>query len=440
MTVVSSRIGEDLLEDAARIMGGALTTSEWFRSIPPCRLTPLDADSAVVICRGLSANITVLRTPSGLIMADTGAIDTAAQIRDAIRQWEPSKPVHTIVYTHGHFDHCNGTALYDAEAKLKGWTPPRVIAHADVRRRFQRYERTASLNSAINKRQYSRPAFEWPTRYRYPDQVFHDELRLEFDGEPFHLFHGRGETDDHTWLWAPRRRLIAAGDFVMWAAPNAGNPQKAQRYALDWSVALRAMIELEPEFLIPGHGPPLVGAGAIRTYLEATARWLETLHDQTVALLNDGYRVDEIVQRVRVPADLAHLPWLQPTYDDPEFVVRNVCRLYGGWWDGNPAHLKPATEDEIAASLASVAGSGRALAQRAANHAAAGELRLAGHLVEWAALAAPTDPFVHQVRAEVNDRRAEEEPSQMAKGIFRAAARDARSRAALLARQGGGAK
>ncbi|MGE0153638.1 MAG: alkyl sulfatase dimerization domain-containing protein [Reyranellaceae bacterium] len=435
MTVAASAIGEDLLGDAARIMGGVLTTAEWFRSVPPCRLTPLGADSAVVICRGLSANVTVLRTPSGLILADTGAIDTAGQIFDAIRRWEPGKPVHTIVYTHGHFDHCNGTALYDAEATLKGRPLPRVLAHADVRRRFQRYERTAPLNSAINRRQYSRPGFQWPTRYRYPDQVFHDELALEVDGEPFHLFHGRGETDDHAWLWAPKRRLIAAGDFVMWAAPNAGNPQKAQRYAFDWAIALRAMVEREAEFLIPGHGPPLVGAAAIRTYLEAAASWLESLHDQTVALLNDGYRVDEIVQRVKAPAELARLPWLQPTYDDPEFVVRNVCRLYGGWWDGNPAHLKPASEDEIAASLAAVAGSARALAQQAAGHAAAGELRLAGHLAEWAALADPADPFVHTVRAEVNERRAEAEPSQMAKGIFRAAARDARSRADRLARQ-----
>ncbi len=50
--------------------------------------------------------------------------------------------------------------------------------------------------------------------------------------------------------------------------------------------------------------------------------------------------------------------------------------------------------------------------------AGAGDLRLAGHLAELAALAAPHDAGVHRVRAEVNRRRAEAEPSTMAKGVF----------------------
>jgi alkyl sulfatase BDS1-like metallo-beta-lactamase superfamily hydrolase len=191
------------------------------------------------------------------------------------------------------------------------------------------------------------------------------------------------------------------------------------------------MAALNPEILVPGHGPPLGGATAIARYLDASAAWLESLHDQTVDLLNQGLRVDEIVHRVDVPDALAKLPWLQPTYDDPEFVVRNVCRLYGGWWDGNPAHLKPAAEDDLARSLVALAGSATAIASHAEQHMAAGELRLAGHLAEWAALAAPDDVYVQTVRAVVNERRAEAEPSQMAKGIFRAAAREARARLAL---------
>lgn len=426
----------DLFAASDSIMRGELTTAQWFRTVPRCQLTEMTADSAVVVCRGLSANVTVLRTPEGLLLADTGAVDTGGAIFDAIRAWEPDRPVSTIVYTHGHFDHCNGTVLYDQEAAQRGWKAPTVIAHADLRRRFARYERTSPLNAAINKRQYSRPDFQWPTRYRYPDRIFHDELAFSLGGEDFHLFHGRGETDDHAWLWAPQRKLAVAGDFVMWAAPNAGNPQKAQRYAADWAVALRAMAAHEPEILIPGHGPPIQGVATIARYLDGAARWLEHLHDRTVDLLNQGFRVDEIVQRVRVPAELAAQPWLQPTYDDPEFVVRNVCRLYGGWWDGNPAHLKPALEDELARSLAALAGSPAAIASHAEKHLAAGDLRVAGHLAEWAALAAPDDAYVQSVRATVNERRAEAEPSQMAKGIFGAAARDARSRMAMAAKAG----
>ena len=53
-----------------------------------------------------------------------------------------------------------------------------------------------------------------------------------------------------------RRKVLCTGDFVIWAAPNAGNPQKAQRYAREWAEALRAMAKTGAEVLLPGHGIP----------------------------------------------------------------------------------------------------------------------------------------------------------------------------------------
>ena len=102
-------------------------------------------------------------------------------------------------------------------------------------------------------------------------------------------------------------------------------------------------------------------------------------------------------------------------------MVRNVWRLYGGWYDGNPATLKPAPEAALANELAALAGGAEQLATRAAALAEAGDepsLRLAGHLAELAALAAPDDVSVHRVRAEVFERRRDFELSTMAKGVF----------------------
>ena len=87
--------------------------------------------------------------------------------------------------------------------------------------------------------------------------------------------------------------------------------------------------------------------------------------------------------------------------------MRNIWRLYGGWYDGNPAHLKPAP-----AARARRASSRRSPAARAgsrtgrASSRAAGDLRLAGHLAELAAQAAPDDAGVHAARAEVFGARA----------------------------------
>ncbi|MFM8237226.1 MAG: alkyl sulfatase dimerization domain-containing protein, partial [Actinomycetota bacterium] len=88
------------------------------------------------------------------------------------------------------------------------------------------------------------------------------------------------------------------------------------------------------------------------------------------------------------------------------------------WYDGDPARLKPAPAAVLAAELADLAGGAGRLAERAREVAAAGDLRLAGHLAELAAQAAPTDPGVHAARAEIFGVRAREEASTMAKGIF----------------------
>jgi alkyl sulfatase BDS1-like metallo-beta-lactamase superfamily hydrolase len=114
-------------------------------------------------------------------------------------------------------------------------------------------------------------------------------------------------------------------------------------------------------------------------------------------------------------------------YDEPEFVVRNVWRRYGGWYDGNPARLKPPADAAVAAEVARLAGGAAALAGRAREVAGTGDLRLACQLVEWAAAAAPQDADVHEARADIYRERRDAERSLMAKGIFGAAERESRS-------------
>ena len=118
--------------------------------------------------------------------------------------------------------------------------------------------------------------------------------------------------------------------------------------------------------------------------------------------MNEGARLDDIVHAVRAPAHLLDKPYLRPVYDEPEFVVRNLWRLYGGWYDGNPAAPEAAPRRGARARRSPPSPAARdRLAERASELAAAGDLRLAGHLAELAAQAAPDDPGVHQVRAEV---------------------------------------
>jgi alkyl sulfatase BDS1-like metallo-beta-lactamase superfamily hydrolase len=125
---------------------------------------------------------------------------------------------------------------------------------------------------------------------------------------------------------------------------------------------------------------------------------------------------------VRAPPGLLERPYLRPIYDEPEFIVRNVWRLYGGWWDGDPSHLKPARAAALACEIASLAGGARKLADRATELARKGELALACHLAETAWLGSPEDRSIGRTRADVFTQRAKAESSLMARGIYTSAA------------------
>lgn len=360
-------------------------------------------------------NLTCLETSEGLALLDTGSFFTAHGNHGDIRAWTKS-PARLAVYTHGHVDHAFGLEPFEAEK------PPKleVVAHEALVARFDRYQLTAGYNEAINARQFGMA--KWPTNYRYPDTTYRDRLDMTVGGEQIELRHAKGETDDHTYMWLPQRRVLCTGDLFIWASPNCGNPQKVQRFPREWAQALRAMAALKADVLCPGHGPPIYGAERVEQALSETAELLETLVEQTLSAMNEGARLDQVLDRVRAPERLLARPYLRPVYDEPEFIVRNLWRLYGGWYDGNPANLKPARDAALAREVAALAGGATALVARARDLASKGELALACHLVEMAALAAPDDDRVKTARAKVYEQRAEAETSLMAKGVYRAAA------------------
>ena len=415
----------DLLDTADRLFTGELPIESHHPFSTSGQLAEIQPGLAFV---DAFANSSAVDTDDGLVVVDTSGVFQAKSVHETMRRWSTSR-LDTAIFTHGHIDHVFGVDLYEDEARTNGWAPPRVVAHELVAERFDRYILTAGYNAVINQRQFKAPGLRWPVEYRYPDETYRHDLTLDIGGERFELHHARGETDDGTWVWAPDRKVLFTGDLFIWASPNCGNPQKVQRYARDWAQAFRAMAALDADALLPGHGLPIVGADRVRQALTEGAELLESLLDQTLSLMNQGARLDDVVHAVRAPEHLLARPYLRPIYDEPEFVVRNIWRCYGGWYDGDPSHLKPATPAALAQELANLAGGAGRLAERARELAAAGDLRLAGHLAELAAQAAPDDKGVHETRAEVFGLRAGEEASTMAKGIFSWAEHESRTRA-----------
>jgi glyoxylase-like metal-dependent hydrolase (beta-lactamase superfamily II) len=422
----------DLLELSARIIDSGVADQPVNRVTQ--ELSEIGDDLAIVESFSHSA---VMRTGAGAVAFDASHRRTGADVADAIAGWS-SEPVTHLVYTHGHIDHVGGSGAF-----AQRWGDIEVIGHENVAARFERYRLTNDWNVDINARQFGGIRQElglmlsesdddalarWrqflPLDTLWPSTVVDEAHAFDLGDDTIELRHARGETDDHLWAWLPRRRTIMAGDFLIWNFPNAGNPQKVQRYPVEWAAALRAMAALEPELLVPAHGLPIAGRDRIARVLITVADVLDALVDEVIAMMNAGAKLDEIVHAVVVPEETLALPYLRPLYDEPEFVVRNVWRRFGGWWDGAASRLKPSPDAVVGATVAELAGGTHALLDRARTAVDDGDLRLACHLADFAGWAAPDDPEVHAARAEIYLRRRTHEASLMSKGIYAAAARE----------------
>ncbi len=370
------------------------------------------------------ASVTAVDTGEGLVMLDTGGLFDRDVVYDGVRAWRPDSRLAAAVYSHHHVDHVFGTARFEEEARTRRWAAPTVYGHAAMPDHFRRYQRTAGWNAAINKRQFGLPVeeFTWPLDYRFPDVTYHDRLTFRHGDLTFELHHGRGETDDATWTWVPERRLLHPGDLFIYAVPNAGNPQKVQRYLSDWAVALRQMAALGAEIMLSGHGLPIFGAERIRQALTDTADLLDTIEEQALALMNQGCTLDQVIHGVEIPEALLSKPYLRPVYDHPQFLVRNVWRRYGGWYDGEPDNLLPAPRHEQASAWVDLAGGVGPVVERARQLMEAGDLRLACHLIEFAVLAEPHSAGVHEARQAIYAARAAQYDSSMARNILNHAA------------------
>jgi alkyl sulfatase BDS1-like metallo-beta-lactamase superfamily hydrolase len=379
----------------------------------------------------------LFNTDDGLVAFDTSNPRGGSRVVEEIRRWKKDR-FNTIVYTHGHVDHVGGCGAFVADAADNKQPRPCICGHVNVARRFDRYNMTNGYNHLVNERQFGqfrRAGYDISSDARFlpesspkPDKTYIDTMTINAGGLDIELRHARGETDDHTWAWIPKHKAICAGDFFIWNFPNAGNPQKVQRYPREWAAALREMAQKEVELFLPAHGLPIGGEARIRRVLTEVADALDGLVNETIALMNQGARLNDIVHMVKVEPAVLERPYLRPLYDEPEFVVRNIWRLYGGWYDGNPANLKPAKEAALALELAALAGGAMKLAERARVLADA-EPRVACHLAELAALAAPDDKGVHALRSEVFQLRRDSETSLMAKGIFGSAANESSAKA-----------
>ncbi len=337
-------------------------------------------------------------TEEGVVLVDTGMGPAGPAILDAIRS-VTDKPIHTIIYTHGHVDHAYGTW-----AIMESGETPQIIAHDLLESRFHRYIRLrGSLAKYMSQPEEQLPAsisdLVWPTRY------FSDRLEIEVGGETFILQHHKGETDDQLYVWVPGRKALASADYYQGFLPNAGNGKRFQRHVEDWSVAMKEMAALKPQILLPAHGEEITDPAVIQENFLVLAEAFDYIVDHTIDGLNAGKRKDQIFESVQLPEHLANHSSLNVQYVTPNDISKMVIKKYTGWWDDVPSNWTPASMEDQGNMIIELAGGNIPAITSYARKMITQDIRLASHLTDWLFYARPDNAEVQQLVFDVYKSR-----------------------------------
>ena len=322
------------------------------------------------------SNAGFIITGEGVVVIDATVSPMQAKgVLSEIRKLT-DQPIKHLIYTHGHQDHVQGAKVFrDAGAT--------IIGQRNVIERFNRYNKLRKQHIRMNSLQFQVELTEEDWTYNnYPDVHYNCEYIFRLGNKTFHLFHGKGETNDATVVYIPEEEVAYVGDFVMWVFPNIGNPQKVIRYEREWYETLERILSMEPKAVGTGHGPSLLDDKSIKSCLGDNIAVLKYLHEECIKHINEGSSLEQMLEEIQLPKKLAVSPYIPQTYGRREFVIRGIHRRYTGWFDGNPANLDPAPQKEINSVILSLIGGKKLIEKVKSLSEEEGKQRLALHLLD----------------------------------------------------------
>jgi glyoxylase-like metal-dependent hydrolase (beta-lactamase superfamily II) len=211
-------------------------------------------------------NSAVVVGDDGVLIFDTGARASTADIAIQRLRGITTRPVRTIVNSHWHPDHWSGNEAYrrafpDVEiiatratraymartvasmryALRKGLTAHRSEAEAQP----SRQEQAQAEESFVAELERSRPAL--------PTRMFEDKLILTRDDRRYEILTVFGDASYSAALYLPDEKVLFTGDVLVYPAPYTPNG-----YAIShWLESLKSLRAMPAVAIVPGHGPVL---------------------------------------------------------------------------------------------------------------------------------------------------------------------------------------
>lgn len=321
----------------------------------------------IQMARGIG-NVYRVNTSEGSVIFDTGVTWQAEQQRDLLSQGS-DQPVTHILVSHAHGDHSGGIAAWQDELAAGA----ELIAH-------ERYPYTNRIYGDTNEylwkvrtaQLYPTPSDAMVASFREFEptrtvRVAEDHL-FEVGNLRFQAIAARNsaEGEDALLLWLPDHGILLTGDFFGPLYPMVPNLYTVRgeksRDSLGYVEALDRVIALEPAVLLPAHFDPVRGRKYIGKSLEVTRDGVQFVYDETVAGMNAGRSVFELMRTIELPPELE----ISQGHGKVSWNVRSIWEQLAGWfYYEHVADLYDVPSEQIFPDLVELAGGHAAVTTRA---------------------------------------------------------------------------
>jgi glyoxylase-like metal-dependent hydrolase (beta-lactamase superfamily II) len=275
---------------------------------------------------------------AGLIEGDraTLLVDTLFDLRltremlDSMDAVTSARPIRSVVNTHANGDHCYGNQLVAgdgveviasaAAAAEMDETPPAMLAAMVALADSMPEEVRGFVRRALGP-------FEFAGIEDVPlTRTFSGTCSIDVDGRSVELYEvGPAHTSGDVLVWLPDARVVFTGDIlfiegtpIVWAGPVS-----------NWIAACERIAALEPDVIVPGHGPltDLNGVRAVADYLRAVEEGTRSRHASGMAPAAAAWDLHRELSSSRFGA-----------WRDRERLVVNVETI---WTSLEPGYVRP---------------------------------------------------------------------------------------------------
>ncbi len=242
-------------------LGGGWLTYTQNPPPPPIGVQKLKDDLYVIgVTKGVGAgNVAAYVTDEGVILVDDMFDRNHDELLEKLKT-VTDQPIKYVLNTHQHDDHSGGNA------KMLAMTAE-VISHRDARARMA--------------------LLQQPGLARV---TFSEEMEVYLGGKEVRARHyGRGHTGGDAVMYFPAANVIHTGDLFLTFPPQPFIDYANGGSALEWTKTLDAILKIDFDIAIPGHGPVSNRAGILK-FRDA----FQAMRDRIQGMLRAGASKDEI--------------------------------------------------------------------------------------------------------------------------------------------------